>query len=405
MKKIILVGVSGGIAAFKSLDLVLSLVKKDFDVRVIMTKSAMSMIDAASFEKASEHAVYHELFDANFDYRTILKNRSVDHISLANLACLFVIVPATANVIAKIAAGIADDYLTTTAVAATCPIMIAPSMNVYMWRNPITQKNIYTLHTQGMHIIGPDSGMLACGYKGEGRLADISLLEKEIIRMANRSDSLKGKRIIITAGGTTEPIDDVRVITNRSSGKMGIALAESSFLRGADVLLLRSQTSVTPRYGIPEKIFDSADSLQQLLKTEAPHADICIHAAAVSDFELKQKTSGKISSDKPLPLELTPRTKILDTIKSFNPDIYLVAFKAEWGVSDDQLVSIATSRLSHTNADLIVANDVGRSDQGFQSDNNEVFVITKSGNITHVPLAPKNSIADTVIDIMASESK
>ena len=405
MKKMVLIGVTGGIAAFKTLELVEHLARKNLDVRVIMTKSAASMVTPKQFQKASGNPVYQRLFDKTFDYKTILENRKVDHIELANSASLFVIVPATANAIAKIACGIADDYLTTTALAATCPILVAPSMNSHMWKNPLTQKNIQTLRNLGMHIIGPDSGMLACGYEGKGRLADIDAIEGEIMRFVTRSEDLKGKNIIVTAGGTTEPIDDVRVITNRSSGKMGIAIAENCFLRGADVLLLRSETSVEPRYGINEKLFDSADSLQQLLKTHVPDADICIHVAAVSDFQVKHKVPGKISSARPLPLELEPRSKILDSIKSYNPHIFLVAFKAEWGVTDEKLAALATSRLAGAKADLIVANDVGRPDQGFQAEENEVLVITKDGKSTHIKKAAKNIIADGIIDILVSKLK
>ena len=404
MKKTVLIGVSGGIAAFKTLELVRNLAANNLDVRVIMTKSASSMVAPSEFEKACGNPVYQELFSGGFNYKTILENRKVDHIELANTASLLVIVPATANVIAKMAAGIADDYLTTTALAATCPILIAPSMNVYMWKNPLMQKNLKTLHETGVHFIGPDSGMLACGYTGTGRLADITAIEKEILRFVNTTDDLRGKKIIITAGGTTEPIDDIRVITNKSSGKMGIAIAEECFLRGARVLLLRSHTSVEPRYGMEEKTFDTADSLQQLLKAHVPDFDICIHVAAVSDFQVKHKTKGKISSANPLPLELEPRSKILDSIKSYNPDIFLVAFKAEWGVTDEKLIDLATSRLSGARADLIVANDVGRPGQGFQTDDNEVIVIDSKGQSTHIAKASKPVVARGITDIVVSKN-
>lgn len=398
MKKTMLIGVSAGIAAYKTLDLVKNLVIRGIDVRVIMTASAASMIRPHEFEEASKNPVMLNLFDRSFDYTTVLKKRQVDHITLANNASLLVIVPATANVIAKIASGIADDYLTTTVLAATCPIMVAPSMNVYMWKNPITQKNIETLRKNGMQIIGPDRGMLACGYEGEGRLVDIQALEKEIIEFANKTNDLAGKHVIVTAGGTIEPIDEVRVITNRSSGKMGVAIAEQCFLRGARVTLFRSQTSVSPRYGMKEYIFDTPESLQTLLKTHALSADICIHAAAVSDFQVKEPKKGKIPSGKALPLELTPRAKILDSIKSFNRNMFLVSFKAEWGVSDKKLIEIATSRLLASHCDLIVANDVARTDQGFQADDNEVFLIEKSGMVTHIPKAPKTQVAQSIVD-------
>lgn len=394
----ILVGVTGGIAAFKTLELVKRLIKHNLDVRVIMTRSATAIAPPGAFEKITGNRVYINLFEKDFNYTTILRKRRVEHIELANRASLFVIVPATANVIAKIAHGLADDYLTTTALAATCPILVCPSMNVYMWRAAATQDNIAILQKRGILLAGPDRGMLACGYEGEGRLIDVTRLTGEILRLVSQTQDLKGKRVVVTAGGTIEPIDDVRVITNRSSGKMGVALAEACRLRGARVTLLRSHSSVLPRVFMEEKMFDTAEELTTLLKDAVPTADICFHVAAVSDFTVAHKQTGKISSEKPLPLELTPRTKILDRIKQYNSRIFLVAFKAEWNVSAKELVDLSKKRLNRAGADLIVANDVGRAGRGFQSDDNEVVLIENGAQPVHIPLSPKHEVAEMIVN-------
>jgi phosphopantothenoylcysteine decarboxylase/phosphopantothenate--cysteine ligase len=202
----------------------------------------------------------------------------------------------------------------------------------------------------------------------------------------------------VTAGGTIEPVDAVRVLTNRSSGKMGTAIAEACMFRGAEVLLVRSQTSISSRYGIREVIFDTAESLQAILEKHLPSADICIHAAAVSDFKIAHPMKEKTSSTKPLSLELTPQTKILDTIKQVNPDICLVAFKAEYRVPKKHLLTIAKNRLASAQADMIVANDIGRKNQGFQSDYNEVSIVGKNGKTKHIPRATKAVIANAIID-------
>lgn len=399
MKQLILLGVSGGIAAIKTPEIIRTLTEDGYDIRVILTKSACAFVSPADLEKLSGHPVLTDMFTPRPDIAEIRKNRTVEHIAIANAARLFVIIPATANVVAKLAHGIADDYLTTTALAATCPVLICPSMNVYMWNHPATQQNINRLRQFGYHTFGPDSGMLACGYTGAGRLPATDAILREIRTFAARTSSLAGKKILVTAGGTVEPIDGVRQITNKSTGKMGVALAQACFLRGADVLLLRSDTSVVPRYGIREILFDTSDSLKKLMHEHLPDTDICFHAAAVSDFVIKGGARGKISSETSLPLELTPRSKILDSVKSINPEVYLVAFKAEYDVTDRKLVELASDRLKRAQADCIIANDVGREGQGFATDNNDVWIIRASGGKpVHIPLRSKALIADAVID-------
>ena len=398
MKRTILLGVTGGIAAVKVPDLIRHLIP-NFTIEVIQSLSAEQIIPSKNIEQLTGRPVYTNLFHKNFDQKKILKNRKVEHIDVADRADLFVIVPATANTIAKLAHGMADDFLTTTVLAATCPIVVCPSMNVHMWHHPATQKNVEALQRFGYHILGPDSGMLACGYVGEGRLIDIDKLAAAIESFSSLTKPLTGCKVLVTAGGTIEPIDDVRVITNKSSGKMGVAIAQAAIMAGADVLLLRSNTSVFSRLGIRELLFDTSDSLEKLMKTHCPNYDVCIHTAAVSDFEVKNKRLGKTSSDKPLALELEPRKKILESIKKYNPKIFLVAFKAESNVSDEELVHLAKNRLAKAHADLIVANDVGRKNQGFQSDQNEVYVISNK-SVLHFPKAPKSIIAEQIVALL-----
>ncbi|MDO8583517.1 MAG: bifunctional phosphopantothenoylcysteine decarboxylase/phosphopantothenate--cysteine ligase CoaBC [bacterium] len=400
MKKTVVLGVTSGIAAFKSVELVKLLVKQDMEVFVIMTKSATQMIPPKEFEEATGNTVYTELFDKEFDYKDILKIRHVDHIDLADKADVFVIAPATANIIAKIAYGIADDFLTTTLLAVHCPVIICPSMNVNMWNNPATQDNISILKKRGYIIIDPEKGMLACGYEGQGRLAHIKTIKDEVILHMQYSNSLKGKKIIVTAGGTSEKIDDVRYITNRSSGKMGIAIAEESYLRGGEVLLLRSKSSVVPRYLIPEKTFETTDELYKLLEQNIKKFDVAFHAAAISDFLVSNSQKGKLSSNEAVKLKLSPRKKIIDSLKKLNPSLFLIAFKAEWNFSEEKLINAAQKKLRESNSDVIVANDISRTDRGFQVDTNEVVVVCKGGNVKKILLAKKSNIAKGIIDFL-----
>jgi phosphopantothenoylcysteine decarboxylase / phosphopantothenate---cysteine ligase len=398
--KTILIGITGGIAAYKSLELVKRLKRAGVNPVVIMTQSAQAIVSPEAFEAASGNRVYTQLFAADFDYKKILQSRVVEHIRLAHTAVLFVIVPATANVMAKLACGIADDFLTTTALAVKCPVLLCPSMNTTMWFHPATQRNIQTLLSWGYSILGPESGALACADVGKGRLPPVEYIENEILKYVRATNDLKGKTVIVTAGGTTEKIDDVRYISNRSSGKMGVAIAESCFLHGAHVILIRSNSSVLPRYSIPQKIFETADELERLLQKYLPRADVCFHVAAVSDYTLKHPLSGKTSSNKPLPLELTVRSKILDKIKSINPRIFLVAFKAEWNVSEKQLITLSKKRLEKSRTDIIIANDVGKKNQGFESDTNEVYVIDSKGITEHFPKMNKSLLAAQILSYL-----
>ncbi|HUQ85791.1 MAG TPA: bifunctional phosphopantothenoylcysteine decarboxylase/phosphopantothenate--cysteine ligase CoaBC [Candidatus Limnocylindrales bacterium] len=398
MKKNIIVGVGSGIAAFKAVDLIKLLKEQNLDVFVIMTQNATQMIDSSEFEIASGNKVYVDLFEEGFDYHDVLKERKVEHIELADSADLMVIVPATANIIGQLAHGICSDFLTTTSLAMTAPIIICPSMNVNMWQNPLVQENVEQLKKVGYQIIEPTEGMLACGYTGPGRLEDVNMIAEEIMLQFKKGKSLKGKKIIITSGGTIEKIDEVRYLANRSSGKMGVALAEECYLRGAEVILLRAKGSVKPRYLIQERIFETLDDLFSILTDEIKNADIMFHAAAVSDFTAEKSVKGKISSEYEFDLKLKPTIKIVDQIKKINPKIKLIAFKAEYGLSDSEMIKKAQIKLTESDSDVVVVNDVSKSDRGFESDENEVIVVLKNGKFKKILFNSKREIAKGIVD-------
>ncbi len=397
MKKTVVLGVTSGIAAYKTLTLIKELGKDRIDVFVIMTKSATKMISQKEFEKASGHKVFTDLFENDFDYKKVLETREVEHIALADKADVMIIAPATANVIAKLSQGISDDFLTTTTLAVTAPIILCPSMNVNMWHNPIVQENVEKLKSLGYIIINPTAGMLACGYEGVGRLAEIQDIKEETLQQLSFSSSMKGKKVIVTAGGTEEKIDDVRFITNRSSGKMGIAIAEACYERGAEVLLLRSKSAVLPRYHFKEKVFTTAEELLNLLKENIHDYDYCYHVAAVSDFKVKNKRDGKLSSKNSVTLELEPQEKIIDHIKKINPHIKLIAFKAEYESDVNKLKLSARRKLKETLADAVVANDISKKDRGFETDTNEVLIVLLDGKNKHLKLASKKEIAKQLV--------
>ncbi len=400
MKKNILIGVSSGIAAYKVLDLIKLLKNEGYEVFVIMTKGATEMISPQNFEKASGNKVYINLFEKNFDYRKVLDKRKVKHIELADKADVMVIAPATANIIGKLAHGIADDFLTTTALAVTSPIIICPSMNVNMWGNPIVQENLNKLKSIGYQIIEPTAGMLACGYKGVGRLENVEIINKEINKLLERNDSLKGKKIIVTAGGTIEKIDEVRYIANRSSGKMGVALAEECYLRGADVLLLRAKNSVHPRYLIKEKIFNTAEELMRLVKENIKNTDSFYQVAAVSDYKVERPYKGKLSSRRSVVLKLKPQIKIVNQVKQLSPKTTLIVFKAEYNLREKELIKKALEKLKESDADIVIANDISRNDCGFESDNNEVYIVSKNRPVKKIPLSSKIEIAGRIIEYL-----
>ncbi|MBS3102950.1 bifunctional phosphopantothenoylcysteine decarboxylase/phosphopantothenate--cysteine ligase CoaBC [Candidatus Woesearchaeota archaeon] len=414
--KNIVIGVTGSIACYKVLDLIKRLKKLNSTVYVIMTESATKLVSVSDFENVADDVKVH-LFDPNFNYKDyIKKNRPIKHISFADVADLFLICPATANVIAKIANGISDDLLTSSILATLAPVVICPAMNVKMWNNPLTQENVAKLRKLGYIFVEPEYGDLACGYKGIGRLANLDKISNRITTIINKKNSLKNKKILVTAGATIEEIDPVRVITNKSSGKMGVYIAEEAFLRGADVTLVRGANAIEPKFPIRDIKVSSAEELFNEIKKNIKDKDIMIHAAAVSDFEVNNKRDEKIKSGQELHLELTPTTKILENIKilekqSFSgrrksktfsseikKNIFLVGFKAEYNVSEKVLVERAYNLLKDANADLMIANDVGKKGRGFDVETNEVFIVDKNRKVKHLDLADKKIIASKVLD-------
>ena len=397
--KTIVIGITGGIACYKVLDLIKELRKNNAIVHIIMTEHATQFVDIEDFEKASGNQVQTKLFYPKLNYIDyIRKNKPIKHISLADIADLFVICPATANVIGKIANGIADDLLTTSITATIAPVLICPAMNVKMWENPIVQDNVKKLKKLNYHFVEPEYGELACGYKGVGRLANLKIiLDRMMLLLKNRYE-LKGKGILVTAGATFEEIDPIRVITNRSSGKMGTNIAEQAFLKGADVVLLRGQNSVEPNYNLTEEKFTSVNDLHNKIKKYVKKSDIVIHSAAVSDFTINNKTNAKIKSSKKLHLELAPTAKIFEKLKKMNEKIFLVGFKAEYNTSEKALIDSAYDILIKADANLVVANDVGKEGRGFDVDTNEVFIVDKNKNVEHIELADKRVVADRILD-------
>lgn len=393
--KTIVVGIASGIAAYKILDLI-TLLKQDANVIVVMTKSASIMVSPKDFEKVSGNKVYIDLFEQDFDYKKVLETREVDHIKIADMADVVVIAPATASVIAKMAHGLADDFLTTMILATQAPIMVLPSMNVHMWGNPIVGQNIVKLRSLGFIIIDPEEGDLACGYHGKGRLPEAKNMHSEVLKILHKTTRLEGKKIIVTAGGTIEPIDDVRFITNKASGKMGVAIAEACFLQGAEVVLVRAKTSVTTRYDIPQILFETADDLSQILEKEVKNAYAIFHSAAVSDFQVEDSRNGKLESKKNVSLQLMVREKIISKIKQWNPKITLVGFKAVWGDTEEE----GKEKLKESNADAIVINDVSKSDRGFGVDTNEVTVIKKNSEKKHISLCSKQEVAEEIVSYL-----
>lgn len=400
MKKTIIIGVTSSIAAYKSLELISLLRQKGNKVHVIMTPKAAQMISPIEFEKASGQKVYVDLFPKNFDYTEVLQKREVDHIQLAKKADIFAVVPATANTIAKIAQGIAENFLTTSILATKAPIVICPAMNTNMWDNPATQKNLSLLRSYGYHIVEPTSGMLACGYEGKGKLENIPAILQVIEQGLQKSTALKGKKILITAGATKEKIDDVRYITNKSTGKMGAAIADAAFLQGADILLLRSESAVKPNVPCKEKTFSSLEDLCILLKKYTKDFDYIFHTAAIGDFHVENYQKGKLNSSKKIQLTLSPNEKLISQIKKLNPTIHLFGFKAEHHFSKNALIEKALRKLNETHADAIIANDVGKKDSGFASENNEVYVVFPNGRYHKIDFAPKKEIAREILSLV-----
>lgn len=387
--KTVVIGVSGGIAVYKTLDVVSRLRKLGVNVNVIMTKSATEFVTPLSFQSLSQNYVVCDMFEDP-------KTWDVEHISLAKRADVFLIAPATANVIGKIANGIADDMLTTTVMATKAKVLIAPAMNTNMYENPILQRNINTLKELGYNFVEPESGRLACGDTGKGKLASPETIVDEVVKLLSKDQDLKGKSIIVTAGPTIESIDPMRYITNRSTGKMGYSIAKEAIERGADVTLITGPTNLTPPQNLKKLVkIESAKDMYEAVLENLDENDVVIKSAAVADYKPKNYSNKKIKkSDDDLVIELDRNKDIAQEIGKIKNNKILVGFAAE----TNDLIENASLKIKKKNIDFIVANDLTKEGAGFGVDTNIVKIIDKEGNITEYPKMKKEEVANIILD-------
>jgi len=387
-KKVIILGVTGGIAAYKSAQLISNLVKKGHEVHVIMTKNATEFVTPLTFEVLTNNKVAVDTFDRNFDY-------NVNHVSLAKKADLFVVAPATANVLAKFAAGIADDMLTTSYLAFTCPTLVAPAMNTAMLEHVATRRNMEILRQDGVHFVESGTGYLACGDVGAGRLADIADIEEEIEFLLATDKKLTGKKIVITAGPTQESLDPVRFISNHSSGKMGYALARIARNLGAQVVLITGPTNLTPPRGVEVIQVISATNMYLAAKTHCDY-DIFIAAAAVSDYRSAKYLNQKLKKGKAdgMTLALMQNEDIVATVaKNKQSSQKVVAFAME----TENLVENAKRKLVAKQVDMVVANDLTEFGAGFKGDTNKAVLVTTK-TTEELPLMSKDELALEILE-------
>lgn len=384
----IVIGVCGGIAAYKVCDLVSRLRKAEANVDVIMTEAAVNFINPLTFQSLSSNVVVVDMFKEPNHWE-------IQHISLAKKADVVLIAPATANIIGKIANGIADDMLTTTVMATKAPVIFAPAMNSSMYENSILQENIYKLKNKGYHFIDPIEGRLACGDIGKGKMAEAESMEEFINKMLNASLDLEGKTVIVTAGPTREPIDPVRYISNHSTGKMGYAIAEKAAKRGAKVYLISGPTYLSPPNGVKVINVMSAKDMYGKIMEYFNEADIVIKSAAVADYAPAEISSQKIKKrDDELSIKLAKNPDILYELGKIKGDKILVGFAME----TQNLVENAKEKVRKKNLDFIVANDLMTEGAGFAHDTNIVKIIDKNGDIENLPKMTKLELADVIID-------
>jgi len=383
--KTIVLGITGGIAAYKAADIASKLTQAGARIEVVMTESATRFIAPLTLRSISGRPVVTDMFEPASEF-------SLEHIALAEAADIIVIAPATANTIAKIAAGIADDMLTCLVLATKAPVIVAPAMNDNMLQNPVTQENLAKLKTRGFIIVEPAYGRLASGKMGWGRLAEVETIIGTIKQELGQKGNLAGKRIVVTAGGTQESIDPVRHIGNRSSGKMGYAVAEAARDRGASVSLITAPTSLPDPVGIEVTHIQTAGQMKTAVAKAVTKADALIMAAAVADYQPKEVATAKIKKEAPsLTLELVRTPDILTEVKG---DFLRVGFAAE----SEDVVANARQKLEKKQLDLIVANDITNARSGFGTDTNKVTIIDCKGKTEKLPLLDKREVADKILD-------
>lgn len=389
--KKVLFGVTGGIAAYKAVEIVSRLVKLGAEVNVIMTKNATQLVQPLTFRYISRNPVAVDMFAEPESWKP-------EHISLAEKADILVIAPATANIIAKLAHGIADDILSTTALAVRCPILIAPAMNCNMLDNSIVQENIKILKDHNVEFVEAEYGLLACGYEGKGRLAEPEKIVQKIVEILTIEQDLKGKIVLVTAGPTREALDPVRFISNRSSGKMGYAIADVALGRGAEVILITGPTNLTPPNKAKVINVESALQMYDAVMSNAQKADVIIMSAAVSDYRPKEVSRQKIKRDKgEITLVLQENPDILAELgKNKKDGQIIIGFSME----TENLLENSIKKLKKKNADYIVANDLSKEGAGFGTDTNIVTIISSDGKIKELPLMSKYDVANAILDLV-----
>ena len=392
MSKCVVIGVTGGIAVYKALDVISALRKKDIEVHVIMTESATKFVNPLTFQSISQNMVVTDMFAEP-------KAWEIQHISLAQKADLMLIAPATANIIGKVANGISDDMLSTTIMAASkAKVIFAPAMNTHMYQNRIVQGNIEKLKSYGYDFIEPASGRLACGDIGVGKLADVNtIVERVLTELNDKEQDLNGKKVLISAGPTIAPIDPVRYITNRSTGKMGYAIAEEARDRGAEVVLVSGPTNLNPPKNVRVINIKTNEEMKNEIYDNFEWADIVIKSAAVADYKPKEYSEEKVKKGEgDLNLCLTRDNDILKSLGDMKTHQILVGFAAE---SNDVLKN-ADKKLKNKNLDFIVANDITASDTGFGSEDNKVVILSKNNEKLELDKMSKKEVASNIFDMI-----
>jgi phosphopantothenoylcysteine decarboxylase/phosphopantothenate--cysteine ligase len=387
------VGVCGGISAYKSAELVRALQKQAFDVQVVMTESAQRFVQPLTFASLTGKKVLTSLWTEP-ESGTEQLTSAIEHIDVAITTDALVVAPATANTLAKFAHGIADDFLSTMYLATTAPVIVAPAMNVNMWQHPATRANIATLESRGVTIIPPDSGYLACGMTGDGRLADTDAIVAEVLNHLRFAHDLSGETVLVTAGGTREALDPVRFLGNRSSGKMGYALAEAARRRGARVILVSAPTALRVPAGVEMVPVVTTSEMREAVLKHLPSSSVIIKAAAVADYRPRTREAQKMKRSGPLTVEFEPTEDILAEVTSKKPaGALVIGFAAE----TEDAVSHGREKLLRKGADAIVMNDVSREGIGFDSDNNAATFLTRTKAID-MPEMTKRELAHRILD-------
>ncbi len=387
--RLIGLGVTGSISAYKSAEILRALQKRSFEVQPIMTREAVHFIGPLTLEALAHREVLLEQFE-------IGRSSSISHITVTDNMALLLVAPATANIIAKFAAGIADDFLTCIYLAARCPVVIAPAMNSNMYSHMAMQANLATLKSRGVHFIDPEAGYLACGWQGAGRLADPEAIAARCEDLLNRRESLKHQCVLVTAGPTREPIDPVRYLSNRSSGKMGYAIASEAASRGARVILISGPVSIDPPAGVECMAVETAEEMRQAVMSRMSEATIVIKAAAVADFRPVSHATKKIKKTDGIPeIRMEANPDILAEVGRIKGGKILVGFSAETSLD----LAEARRKLEQKNCDFVVLNDVTRDGAGFNSNQNEVWIVERDGEAIHMPLQSKSQIAAGILDL------